>query len=355
MKKILGFSGGFCGLLLGSVLTFYLWASSGVLSPDEFERGELSASSEFEAATPHRRMTLVTYNIGFASGLSNNTGDNATEGEYSANLEAIIRVLKEANPDFVVFQEIDYDSDRSYHRDQLTPIADALGLRFRVRGYNWDKKYLPFPYWPPSSHFGSVLSGQALASGFPVAEHSKITLVAPEERPFFYNQFYLDRTIQISKVDLGAGVLTILNVHLEAYMNGTRQKQSLEIVEAVRAQGDVPLILIGDFNAQPPWTDGGADEQGRPDRTIANILEQTGLRKAIPEEAYSDENRQLTFPSDDPFVSLDHIFYNEYIERLEARVLSDAGTGSDHLPVLMTFRLKLSALPQDKIEESTSR
>ncbi len=50
---------------------------------------------------------------------------------------------------------------------------------------------------------------------------------APLERPLGRG---VNMQIQISKVDVGGRILTILNVHLEAYMNGTRQKQSLEIV-----------------------------------------------------------------------------------------------------------------------------
>lgn len=346
VKKLLRISGGFLGLLAVLFLAFYFWASSGVLSKDEFERGNLLVST-VEDSVPGKPLTVVTYNIGYGSGLTNNTGDNATEEEYEANVASIIRALEGVRPDFVAFQEIDYDSARSYHRDQLEIISDALGLKYRVQAFNWDKNYLPFPYWPPSSQFGAILSGQAIASAYPVIEHSKITLVKPDERPFYYNKFYLDRTVQISKFDVGGRSLTLLNVHLEAYMNATRRKQALEVVEAVRARSDGPLILLGDFNAQPPWVDAGADENGRPDSTIATILQETGLRKAIVEEAYGEApgDRQLTFPSGNPAVCLDHIFYNEHIEGLSARVLSDAGTGSDHLPVVMTFRFKLDSSP----------
>lgn len=340
VKRVAKITGGGLGVLVVFLVAAYLWASSGTLPADEFESGLLVVSPGYDDAGPHNPLTVVTYNIGYGSGLTNNTGLNASEEEYETNVTAIVRALEGVHPDIVAFQEIDYDSSRSYHRDQLAIISDALGLRYRVQGFNWDKKYLPFPYWPPSSHFGAVLSGQAIASAYPVLEHSKITLAEPEERPFYYNRFYLDRTVQISKIDVGGRTLTLLNVHLEAYMNATRQKQALEVVEVVRAHKDGPLILLGDFNAQPPWVDSGIDENGRPDNTIVTILEQTGLHKAIAEGEYGagPGQRHLTFPSGAPAVCLDHIFYNEHIERVSARVMSEAGTGSDHLPVMMTLR-----------------
>lgn len=333
------------GTPIAAALGFYLWASGDTLPAGEYQNGNIIVADDFDDATPHNPLTIVTYNVGYASGLTNNSGNNASETEYDANLNTMIAALQEAKPDLVAFQEIDYASERSYGRHQLRLIADALGLKYRAQAYNWDTRYLPFPYWPPSSHFGQVLSGQAVASAFPVLQQSKLTLIKPEERPFYYNNFYLDRLIHITEIDLDGTTLTLLNVHLEAFMGGTRQKQSLEVVEAVKQHMDGPLILLGDFNAQPPWIGERADREGESDATIANILEGTGLNKAIPETEYGDspETSHLSFPSDTPNVALDHIFYNDHIERLSARVLHDAGTGSDHLPVLMTFRLKPQA------------
>lgn len=340
------------GALAGSVLAFiafYLWASSGQLTSAEFEQGALYTIDSLSDGAADGEYTIVTYNVGYASGLTNNTANNASDSEYAENLSTIIAALQSVRPDFVAFQEIDYDSARSYHRDQLRLIADGNGLRYRAKGYNWDCNYLPFPYWPPSAHYGRILSGQAIASAFPITVHTKTTLIKPGERPFYYNAFYLDRIVQRTEIELDGTSLTLLNVHLEAYMKGTREAQAKAIVEIVREFDNRPLILLGDFNAAPEWVqrqgasiNADADTELLDDITLTILLEDTGLTNALPEADYADGRAALhnTFSSKNPTAPIDHIFYNRYIERVTARALQDAGTGSDHFPVLMTFSIK---------------
>jgi len=342
MKKSLGCALaalGTMGLLgVGGFTAFFAWASAGPLDTAMYAAGAIEVSDRHTVGAAPETIRIVTYNVGYASGRSNNTGQNATEAEYGANLDRIVAALDAADPHIVAYQEIDYASARSYFVDQLTHVADALEHPFRARAYNWDKNYLPFPYWPPGEHFKRVQSGQAVSSVLPIRGHSKVTLMKPVERPFYYNAFYLDRIAQIVAVDVNGAPVTLINVHLEAYMVGTRQAQAEQVVEIVRQYDHGPLILLGDFNAEPPWVGDGGDG-GEPDRTMDLIFEETGLRAAIPESAYEDGDH-FTFSSWEPGVRIDHILYNEWIEGVDARVLADAGEGSDHLPVLMTFRVR---------------
>ncbi|MCH7908837.1 MAG: endonuclease/exonuclease/phosphatase, partial [Candidatus Hydrogenedentes bacterium] len=76
--------------------------------------------------------------------------------------------------------------------------------------------------------------------------------------------------------------------------------------------------------------------------TLAILLADTGLTNALPEADYAEGRAALhnTFSSENPAAPIDHIFYNSHIERVTVRALQDAGTGSDHFPVLMTFSIK---------------
>ena len=89
---------------------------------------------------------------------------------------------------------------------------------------------------------------------------------------------------------------------------------------------------MGDFNARPPW-------QTRVETTLATILAVEGLHKEFPKEVYEGggEARYYTSCSAVPNKSIDHIFYNDRVKCLSARVLQDAGTGSDRLPLMMEF------------------
>lgn len=90
---------------------------------------------------------------------------------------------------------------------------------------------------------------------------------------------------------------------------------------------DFPTILLGDFNSDLHFEDAG----------INTILELPDTGCA----AFSPAVSQNTFSSETPTQRLDYIFYNEhYIEELNAEILHQFGTASDHLPVLMKFKFK---------------
>lgn len=325
------------GLALLLVLAgLFMYASSRDLSDVDYERGYLHELEGAPQRPADNRYVIVTYNVGYASGLTNLSGHNASQEEYEENLGMIIAALKGVEPDFVATQEIDFDSERSYRQNQPRRIAEALGLRYHADALTWDKKYLPFPYWPPKENFGRIRSGQSIISGFPIVRHWKQTLVRPKN-PFWYDAFYLDRIAQGAEINVDDKPLVIVNVHLEAYKPDTREEESLEVIEALKQHMDKPVIVLGDFNSRPPW----ATRPSR-DRALANFLEMEGLYKAIPKPVYErdGEKKHFTASSKQPRSSIDHIFYNDHIERLEARVMQDAGTGSDHLPVMMEFSFK---------------
>lgn len=325
------------------------WAAGSSLPPEKYEQGAVFVDQDFEDGAADGRYTIVTYNVGYASGMTNNTYPVANDAENLANLEAIAAALTTLEPDFVAYQEIDYDAKRSHHRDQLDWIADNLAMRYRAQAYNWDVNYLPFPYWPPWGHYGKVVSGQALSSAFPIRSHTKVTLPKPGDQGGLYSRFYLDRLAQVARIDVGGTPLNLINVHLEAWNMETRQEHARMVAELAANYDTEPTILLGDFNAIPQWAE--KSKYGDPtqprvdlsqDATISIILEKTGFSKAIPKERYEGdlEREHYTWPADDPSVGVDHIFYNRFIEPIEARVVRDAGTGSDHLPVMFSFHLQ---------------
>ena len=65
----------------------------------------------------------------------------------------------------------------------MDSIALYCGFLEGAYAVNWDKRYVPFPYWPPVVHFGEMLSGQGVLSKFPILMNKKIVLQKPEENP----------------------------------------------------------------------------------------------------------------------------------------------------------------------------
>jgi len=319
-----------------ALVGFYFWASAAQKPADQ--QAELRT---YPVAKPDPKpnadgtFTVVTYNIGYLSGLTNNQAVTRSRALFEANLEQAIAALRSLDPDFIALQEIDLASRRSFKMDQVAALADGLNLAQGAIAINWDKNYVPFPYWPPRAHFGRMLSGQAVLSRYPILKQQRIVLDRVAGRPFFYRAFYLDRLAQVTEIDLAGQTLILINLHLEAFDEPTRRKQTLavlELAESYIAEG-YPLLLLGDFNSVPP-------SATVTNPTIQLLLNLPNLKSVVPRSKLGDR-AQATFPADRPEVKLDYIFYTpDQIEPVDWQVVSAAGQASDHLPLMFRFRLR---------------
>ncbi|MEO1591429.1 MAG: endonuclease/exonuclease/phosphatase family protein [Cyanobacteria bacterium J06632_22] len=316
-----------------SLLIFYNWATAGSYPTGRY--AEVLRYGEPRTEPEKDTFTVVSYNIGYLSGLTNNVAVERSADLFEANLQQAVQAMQGLDADFIALQEIDLDSKRSFQTNQVEALAKALAMPVGAVTINWDKNYVPFPYWPPAAHFGRVLSGQAVLSRYPVAKNDRIVLEKVASQPFYYNAVYLDRLAQVTEIRIGNRPVILINLHLEAFDNPTRLAQTQVVKDlAERYAQDYPVLLVGDFNSAV-----NRPEEGEP-RTIELLLESALFAGAIAPEQYSDPS-QATYPTDQPEHKLDYIFYTpDTIEMLEARVVTEAGQASDHLPVAMTFRLR---------------
>lgn len=315
----------FLGLFL-FILIFFFWASSPTLDETQYE--ELTNLNKFPAKENDSIFSIVTYNIGYLSGLTNNKAVEKPKSLFDKNLKDVLSKTKTLSPDIIAFQEIDYNSSRSFNINQEEEVA-KLGYNYRARSINWDKTYLPFPYWPISMHFGKVISGQSIISKYPLSNHQRIVLDRVSDAPFYRNAFYLERLMQIVKVNLNGKDVIVINVHLEAFDKATRVKQFNQVLKTFNSFKNIyPTILLGDFNS----------EAGDKNAIIQELLK---LEDTIGNAAFKKNKFINSFDSKNPFKRIDYIFYTKNnIEYISGKVLTDFEQASDHLPILMKFKLK---------------
>lgn len=315
--------------LLVLVAGFYIWA----IQPNQGKQhhrtirtvGEYSRPSDADSS-----FSVMTFNIGYLSGMTNNIAVTRDAELFRENLERSRELLRKLSPDIIGFQEIDYGSSRSYGIDQEDTLANE-GYHFVARAVNWDKKYVPFPYGWPDKHFGKIHSGQSILSRYMLSNHAVDTLDRVMSAPFFYRAFYLERLAQIAHVDVNGIEMVFMNVHLEAFDRETREKHTKYVLRRFEEYAAVyPTILVGDFNSSP-------DEA---DATIDLFLRDDNIgHAALPEGSLAALD--FTYDTRQPSKRLDYIFYSKaQVELLAARVVHEAGEISDHLPVWAIFRFK---------------
>lgn len=237
-------------ILILLVVGFYFWASGTTIPSHRYAQIITLPDTVPPPAEPKSEFTLMTYNSGYFSGMTNNLPVRPQRALFEKNSDTFIQHFQHHSPDFILFQEIDFFSHRSYYMDQLNLLMTQLHYSYAAKAINWDKRYVPFPYWPPAVQFGRILAGQVVVSRYPILFHQPIVLPKPQRNPFYYNTFYINRLIQVVKIEIGTHTLILLNVHLEAFDQETRQIQAQKVLEVYRSYKDqYPVIVAGDFNA----------------------------------------------------------------------------------------------------------
>lgn len=338
MKRVLKGSGYCILLLVVVVVVFFFWGSSSTRSEASYNELRLWPA---ETQAVKDTFSVISYNIGYLSGMTNNLAVDRSFDLFEGNLKDAISLYQKYNPDLSGFQEIDFGASRSFDMQQLDSLALHGDYGHALQAINWDKQYVPYPYWPPDKHFGEVLSGQAILSKYPLSNTRRIVLEQPGERPFYSNAFYIDRLVQVAEVDMGRPVI-VINVHLEAFDKATRFRQAEVLLELTREYATThPVILMGDFNAPPPYV---ANETYQ-EETIGLFIDEPLLASAISQHQYeTDPEAHYTYSSGNPLFMIDFIFYTpSSIGLVEASVLHEAGEVSDHLPVYGKFYFKPTA------------
>lgn len=339
------------GLPAIALAIFYVWGSSGTTNQQTYSSivDYGAAKAPEPNAVPKDSFTLVSYNLGYLSGLANNTAFKPNKAFFEANQARAVAALKAVSPDIVGFQEIDFEAKRSYDVDQAEAIAQDLGLGAGAIAINWDKNYLPFPYWPISAHFGKILSGQAILSRYPIEKNSRFVLERVANKPFFYNAFYLDRLAQVAEIRLGEQSVVVISVHLEAFEEQTRVNQTQFVRQLAEQYAQAhPVIVMGDFNSalnRPTFVTPQGVTLTEVEFSIKEMLGSDPFVPAVPPEKWQRDN--ATFPADNPAYKLDYVFYtSNTLEVLETQVIDAAGEASDHLPLMVRFRFKSLAVSE---------
>ncbi len=309
-------------VILLAIVLFFFWASSENYTKQYYSK--LIKKDYPVSMNKDSVYSIITYNIGYLSGMTNNLPVPKPKGLFEKNLSTVYQEFGKVDADMICFQEIDYHSKRSYYVNQQEVLQNP-GYNYVYQAVNWDKKYVPFPYFPLSVQFGEILSGQSILSKYPIQDPERIVLNRVKNNPFYYDAFYLDRLAQVCKFAIDGKIVVIVNVHLEAFDEETRTNHANTVADLYnKYKDDYPVLLVGDFNSDVAFENAA----------IKTIFRLEGIKSAV-------DLNQKTFPSASPTHRIDYIFYNEgFIELVSAKILTSVGEASDHLPLMMKFSLK---------------
>lgn len=264
---------------------------------------------------------ILTWNLAHGRGdagpgrLQNWRGGSTRE--RLRRLARMADVLRRADADVVILNEVDFDADWSGGVNQAETLARAAGYPSWVEQRNFDVQ-LPFKKYA---------FGNAVLSRLPVEGARWVELPvrsAAEELAVGAKAAVLVR------VRSAAGPLGVIPVHLDPRGEPVRL-DAVRVLEELRTRTRLPLVAAGDFNTAPPGHPGTP-----PSTAVGRLLE---LGWSSPRARAEHSSAQPTFPTRSPDRAIDWILVEPPLRVLEASVLTEAAELSDHLPVVASVQL----------------
>lgn len=202
-------------------------------------------------------LKVMTYNIKFGGGridfFFDCFGDRAVmdSSEVLQNLQQLAIIINQIDPDILFLQEVDVDSKRSAHIDQVQWLLDRTTLSHAVYAPQWKSRHIP------SNGLGKMNSGMAIMAKHELVTPKYCPLPLRTDQNFLVRYFYLRRGILEAKMFVDGQPINLATTHAEAYgQDGTKLMhlaKLLEVLEAIDKNGEL-FVFGGDLNALPPGT-----------------------------------------------------------------------------------------------------
>lgn len=306
---------------------------------------------------------VTTYNVGFGayqqdysffmdSGVMK-TGEEVTgtygkgksEEDVMNNITTSIDIAKSNDSDFYLFQEVDRDSDRAFHINQVELVKNNFDEYANIYGQNFHSAFLALPL---TDMHGAADAGIMTLSKYKMDGAVRKQYAIPEGFPAKYMD--LDRCFTVTRYNLENGKqFVLINSHLSAYDEGgvTRKKQIEELNEVLKEEYEAGnyVIVGGDYNHDIAYSvDTFPSEQKKPTWIFA--LEDKDLTDGYNIVIAENSKEVATCRAAEiPYVKgvnhvdiLDGFIISDNIsataENIETEYIS-----SDHNPVILTFKL----------------
>jgi endonuclease/exonuclease/phosphatase family metal-dependent hydrolase len=308
-------------------------------------------NNEASAIDSKKEYSFLLWNIGFC-GLGSDMdffydgGEMVftTEERFNENLDNVLKTISNHDSvDFILLQEVDKYSKRSFYKNQYNELTDLLNKHNSFFALNYNVSFVPIPL---SSPLGRVTSGLAT---FSRSEPSKAERYQfPGNYSWPKSLFMLDRCFMVTRYKLDNDKdFVIVNTHNSAYDDGSLKAMQMKYLKdfliAEYEEGNY-ILVGGDWNQSPP--DYTIDENiaGRTEKFENHNIEEGFM----PEDwtwvydASVSTNRMLYEPYKDGETSttiLDFYLISPNIESTFVKTLDLKFQHSDHQPVLAKFRL----------------
>ena len=337
--------------LVVAFLLFLAYSSLDDYRPEEviFQQVDTQPDIIHDTST----LNLVIWNIGYA-GLDASMDFFYDGGEQMRpslegvrqNMEGIIGTLSSyLDFDFVLLQEVDKNSRRSYRLDEYQMIKDEFPGYHDFLGKNYDVAFVPIPLKEP---MGKVESGLMTISKYQanaVERHG-----FPGNYSWPIKLFMLDRCFLVNRYTLASQKeLVVINTHNSAYDDGSLRAGKMEYLRdhllSEYEKGNY-VIVGGDWNQTPYGIDPELPNHQFDTENLTYVEEDypaPGWIWAFDPSLPTNRRLKLPYDRSSTLTSIiDCFLLSPNFQQVEVKTIDLGFEYSDHQPVQLHAKLTLN-------------
>lgn len=343
---------------------------------------------------PEISLRVMSLNMQFGAGPESKEGKfllHIPHKEQDHNLDQIVKLIDEVNPDVVCLQEVEFGSSRSGYIDQSVEIVKRLALKQKQEPYyletgtclDFDEKKLE-RFWKVARYLYQeersqwifrklgidkqklpkenvrIQFGNAILSRYPLKEKDHDFFIPPYWDPLMDVNIIRRKDERkswlVCRVNYHSEIaekvpLFIYNTHLENNDEENRKIQSKILYNKLSKRADAHKILALDGNAEPLGSDYDL-ESGKKDESLERLLRHPNLQYfpgIYPQPEKEPARYFATYPSHQPTQILDTILISEYLEFTNYRVIKEKV--SDHLAVVADIKIKADLVQENLLKQ----
>lgn len=252
--------------------------------------------------------------------------------------------------DFICYQEVDFESTRSYHVDIKEKLKKWHLNYASTYAQNYNSPYIMYPLFSPH---GANNSGLLTLSMYDIKKSNRVELPIEEG---FTKFFDLDRCLSVNRIPVGNGKdFVLINLHLSAYSSdGSITAQQLKILvdicEEEYQKGNY-VVCAGDFNMD--LIDGGSATlfgEGSKEENWAKpidpeVFKGTNIVKYAPgskdpkDAIPTCRNANRPYSEGNNVYVIDGFLASKNVLVTRTAVYDAQFKNSDHNPVILSFQL----------------
>ena len=340
------------GALAIAAVGLLIYCTVNEFHPPSTEMEDVSYGLKALRAPMNRELSLISWNIGYG-GLGEEADffldgghDTTTYNEAGVrwNLAGITSFLTRKDPDFMLLQEVDRDSMRSFHIDETDVMHEAFRKYQMTFATNFLVPFLPYPI-PP---IGKVDAGLLSMSRYTMTGATRYSLPSPFTWP--ESTVNLKRCLLVSRIPIAQSdkQLVLVNLHLEAYDDGSGKKAQTKMLADLltneAAEGNY-VIAGGDFNQtfsgvkRPKvkdgnWKPGRIDTDTLPDGFLARMDESSASCRSL-DQPYRDADKKNF-----QYYIIDGFLVSSNVNVKHMHTIDLDFTYTDHNPIELLFTLE---------------